>query len=1160
MARPAIIIGLGGTGQWVLTLIKKNLLEVHGEIPANIKLLSFDTMSTASVSTKGVDQEDDVSVGSIRLEKGKEFVSLTGKVRSFGEDIARGAHKNISSWFDARYYLGTANDSLWDLGQGAAQLRQFGRLAFFAKTQDAIIPHITEALKSIPKNNTQNEPVQLIVVASFAGGTGAGMFIDMGLVCRNLIQRQINQPISTSGFFVLPSAFNTNAHNEQVQFMKARSFAAWRELDRFMSSNVEYGMGKAVYFEGNPALDFEISTRPYDYCYLVDSFRKKHDLTTVDPDKGVYPSVADFISFLLDDIAGRTYTENIAVNAHGNEVGALVGNDARYSVFGTYKVKAPVHYLQEEFRLNATSEIFDKWLVPARNNQKELIGLHNSSNGEVIGRSGKDDAIRGFLEASSIEIPDAGDEKTQKISGTLFLNKIADLYRRRAKNNVDLIQQDADGGFSLLMDEQIDSSSYVGVMTQLPIEDQNLQEGIRRVIDASDSIFNVILLSKDFGDSTADAPLRFDIDIPEFFKDYFGTDTGGIPTGGKYNRMLDSCREFHKNRFKDMLYQYSINTLNGISSDPIKAKGGKLGFLIDSISGLIEYFDYFREYLALVRSEIDRRGTYNMILQNIEEDRLTMQQFAGAKFLGIENRKAHETQEAFLSSVDQKLTFIKDSQLMEAMSRTAKEMKEIAEQALEELKSWVVLLIGDRNEEQIGFYEFLDKNKGSIDATFSADKKIKFIQENLKLDEYKDIKLDEEIKNSIGRIQWKVSLGNQGFEYKLFISLPEEYEDDYGEMQIRDVEYEINPNVDDFIKYNQKVFLELGGLQFKSFPQEHYIVDELRNHHKYQNFSEFGKNVNDHTSLLFSEKEGKLKDVELTKAFFTSTQYTYNKNSQEYADKLKSWLEDYSEEFKGGKHELVESEDSFSSTFICSYSNVPSVAFSRWYELREAYLRHIQRQNHLENSSRLHIFPAEYHASKYEHRLPQMKKAHRVFHPAIVMLLEYDDRVSLYFRCRAYGFIKDIEGTKTTGKRIQIPNDNNNSHEPEIDFEFILPDLEQNDKELGIVDILKAFVIRGMDMHTQRKLPWAAIQRKVLEFEKIKNDNNELAEILDEAENNYVNYLEDIAKEKRAKAGYFEDHRSKDFGWGPGQEYLDLADVIQLMFEDTLKNREKPKI
>ena len=137
MARPAIIIGLGGTGQWALTLIKKSLIESYQMVLKTLNCCRLTQCLQTSVKASGsrVNDEDQVQVGGISLEKGSEFISLTGNVRIFGDEISKGLHPNVSSWFDANYYLSMANPALWDLGAGAAQVRQFGRLAFYAKVQ-----------------------------------------------------------------------------------------------------------------------------------------------------------------------------------------------------------------------------------------------------------------------------------------------------------------------------------------------------------------------------------------------------------------------------------------------------------------------------------------------------------------------------------------------------------------------------------------------------------------------------------------------------------------------------------------------------------------------------------------------------------------------------------------------------------------------------------------------------------------------------------------------------------------------------------------------------------------------------------------------------------------------------------------------------------------
>jgi hypothetical protein len=75
VVNPAIIIGLGGTGKWVLTYVKKNLLDIYsGEMPKSVRLLSFDTTSEKISRDGGAAPEDDASEGDVQLEKESEFV------------------------------------------------------------------------------------------------------------------------------------------------------------------------------------------------------------------------------------------------------------------------------------------------------------------------------------------------------------------------------------------------------------------------------------------------------------------------------------------------------------------------------------------------------------------------------------------------------------------------------------------------------------------------------------------------------------------------------------------------------------------------------------------------------------------------------------------------------------------------------------------------------------------------------------------------------------------------------------------------------------------------------------------------------------------------------------------------------------------------------
>ena len=58
---------------------------------------------------------------------------------------------------------------------------------------------------------------------------------------------------------------------------------------------------------------------------------------------------------------------------------------------------------------------------------------------------------------------------------TQYLPRVAEVYNRRGQDKPDMINRDADGGFSQSEDGQTDTASYIGVMTQLPVQDQNIK-------------------------------------------------------------------------------------------------------------------------------------------------------------------------------------------------------------------------------------------------------------------------------------------------------------------------------------------------------------------------------------------------------------------------------------------------------------------------------------------------------------------------------------------------------------------------------------------------------------------------------------------------------------------------------------------------------------
>lgn len=135
MSRPALVVGLGGTGQWVLTWLKRDLmLANNGELPKNVKLLSIDTASQLEAGTKRVNatgkEEEGIEVGGVTLDAG-EFVYIGGDSKPEAERVKRGELKPIGKWYNAQKWLDTQSPAAFILDDGAGRLRQFGRMAVF---------------------------------------------------------------------------------------------------------------------------------------------------------------------------------------------------------------------------------------------------------------------------------------------------------------------------------------------------------------------------------------------------------------------------------------------------------------------------------------------------------------------------------------------------------------------------------------------------------------------------------------------------------------------------------------------------------------------------------------------------------------------------------------------------------------------------------------------------------------------------------------------------------------------------------------------------------------------------------------------------------------------------------------------------------------------
>jgi len=1183
MARPAIVIGLGGTGQWVLTYLKKDLIETHqGTMPDNVKLLSFDTMPEASVAAKLASSEGskkDIAVGAIRLEPKKEFFGLTGNGYQLGDQVVRGQAPHIGHWFDAEFYRQQQQPALWDLASGAGQVRQFGRLALFMKIDEIIWNSIRQAFMSVKAQVQKGNELEVIIIASFAGGTGAGMFVDTGIICRSLADIVSNNLI-IRGFFVLPRAFTQGGQLGLMDnHMLARSFAAWRELERFMNIGPDYGAPRVEYKPNDQNLSFNLSIRPFDQCYIVDSRRASHSLENISPEHGVHPSIADFISTVIDEQSGVIYTQD-AINIAG--VAQAQNKTIGYSALGTYTVKVPIYYAMQEYALSFTRDLMELWLAPERDANGKLFRLATNQNREAgIGtKQGRDAAIE-FLQSptgvprrvgkngSTIEPLSVG-QSIETIQNSIFMPRLAQVYAMRLKDDAKALEGDALGGHTMTLDGQIDPATYIGVFSTLPTDFQNTQiiyENRSKAIDlmfingeALASVWDFVPPSKEFGEHPSEGPLRFDQQIPVFERTHFGA--GG--SRGDFGVMLDQMRLFQIARFRDMLQQWTLNTLNGTSANIVDQRSGKLGFVIDFYQELVKICDYFADYIEAV---LTRRGTKELRNTQIaicEQTKATVLDWAEQKCIFFfEHPRAHITQRQYLQAVDDMHTIIKDDMLLSTLSQTALEMRKIAQIALENAQKWAnTLVFGTDNT--TGAYRTLLKELDNVRATRVEDQKAAETQLMLKMNDYARVKLQTEIDRQMERFQWDIDTTN-GFGISCSVLSPIRQVDGDGNMTYANRAQALS--LDDTAysqEQNVRLLSSIGRYVYREEPAKHRIIEEIMQitDPNYANYEVFAHDVQEYSEPLL-DISAAASQTSIVKWMYLRLKHQGISNQvTEYVNNVHSWLKEHTSGALSNPNNLkiVPSENEHKITMIQLWDNVQQSDFLIWNDLQNAYKNHILSGTGYENAARLHIFPAECNAASYESRLPTLLKhkniGHRIFHPRVVMLLDDDKRTSLFFRCYAYGFIKRSE-TEIGEKSyfLDVPAKNRFIEQY---VNLTRPyDREGNIRTEwpSIFEVMNAFNF-GKDINNpQNQIVWQDLRNVIVITEKDLRSRNELEKrITQEIDRGLVHDLRRRSSEIATDAKRM-NQVVPVWGWRKGQEYEDLADLAEMMYLEVVRDQ-----
>lgn len=250
--RPTLLIGLGGIGTEVLTRVKANHLWRDGRVPDSLAFLAID----ADDHLPTLDLEPGDEETSCRLDPHDEFYRLSLI-----------APRSLVDSSPDEFAWCPDNIPPAAIQNGTGAVRLSGRLALHAHAREVFqrIQRIHDRLLSVRRTGTEPE-IDILVIASLAGGTGAGTFLDLGIYCSH----QLPHVRSVRAVLVGPRVLEDMGATHRTS---ANAYASLIELDHLLSPETaladeapgETGWRLVTGLEGEG-----LRCPPFDSVYLCD--------------------------------------------------------------------------------------------------------------------------------------------------------------------------------------------------------------------------------------------------------------------------------------------------------------------------------------------------------------------------------------------------------------------------------------------------------------------------------------------------------------------------------------------------------------------------------------------------------------------------------------------------------------------------------------------------------------------------------------------------------------------------------------------------------------------------------------------------------------------------------------------------------------------------
>ncbi len=247
--------------------------------------------------------------------------------------------------------------------EGAGMVRAISRLALknaIRNNKLSVLNQIGDNLFEVG-NETMTRGVRVMIVTSLMGGTGSGIFLQVPLLLRDILENKYGTDrIDIMGTFVLPDVISKVIPTERKMDIYANAYASLKELQAIITSLTknEFGVDleyKPEQVNSEGIRNITVDRLPYDFCYLYDSKNMNSEvLSTLDDYMDVI--VRDIYAMLFGPVSDGIFSKKI------NTMRELIKGQGQnlYSAMGdamlVYSYEDMINYCTYSWISNSLSE------------------------------------------------------------------------------------------------------------------------------------------------------------------------------------------------------------------------------------------------------------------------------------------------------------------------------------------------------------------------------------------------------------------------------------------------------------------------------------------------------------------------------------------------------------------------------------------------------------------------------------------------------------------------------------------------------------------------------------------------------------------------------------------------------------------------------------